>query len=295
MSRLRSRKAWLLLLLLVGSLWPARVAYRAFRDERGCFQPSPREPRLSLREFGVPELVDVTIPGEAGASLRGYYAPSKNGAAVVLAHGSNGERSDLQPEAELLSQAGFGVVAFDFPGHGQSPGRVVSWSAPERAALRKVVDWLEQQPGVDRARVGAFGFSMGGYIVTQAAVEDTRLRAVALASTPHDPLEHLNWEYRKYGPLSRWPALLALRLGGMDTETLVPARVIGRISPRPLLLIGGGDDPIVPSWITERLYAAAGDPKRVLFVPKAGHGGFVEADPQRYPRELVEFFGALLR
>jgi uncharacterized protein len=131
--------------------------------------------------------------------------------------------------------------------------------------------------------------------VTQVAVEDPRLAAVALASSPHDPLEHLSWEYRKYGPLSRWPALLALRLGGMDTETLVPARVIGRISPRSLLLIGGNEDEIVPRWITERLYAAAGDPKRMLLVPKAGHGGFVEADPERYPRELVDFFNVLLR
>ncbi len=247
-----------------------------------------------MADFGVPDLRGVSIPGEQGA-LRGYFAPSKNGAVVVLAHGSNGERSDLQPEAKILSAAGYGVLAFDFPGHGESDGTVVQWSAGERRALKRVVAWVAEQPGVDSARIGAFGFSMGGYIVLQTAVEEPQLRAIAAAGTPHDPLEHLDWEYGKHGFLSRWPALLALRLAGMDTETLIPEQVVGRVAPRPLLLVAGRDDQLVPNWMTERLFAAAGEPKQLLLVPSAGHGGYAEADPEHYPGRLVDFFGALLK
>jgi dipeptidyl aminopeptidase/acylaminoacyl peptidase len=287
---------WLLLIAVLATLaWPARIAYRAYRDERACFTPRQHAPRLGLPEFGVPGAAEVKIPAENGAMLRGYFAPSSNGAAIVLAHGSNGERSDLSPEARLLSAAGFGVLAFDFPGHGQSEGRVVEWSGQERRALRRAVDWLQKQPSVEAQRIGVFGFSMGGYIALQTASEDPRLRAVAAASSPHDPLQHLAWEYRRFGFLSRLPALLALRNSGMDTESLVPERVIARIAPRPLLLISGREDQLVPRWMTDRLYEAAREPKQLLVVERAGHGGFTEAEPERYGRELSTFFAVLLR
>jgi uncharacterized protein len=290
-----SHKMWLLLVVLASLLWPARIAFRAYRDERGCFRPQQHAPRLRAADFGVAALAEVRMPGENGKDLRGYFAPSRNGAAIVLAHGSNGERSDLQPEAKLLSEAGFGVLAFDFPGHGESEGEVVEWSGKERSALKRAVDWLQTQPGVDPRRLGVFGFSMGGYIALQTASEDPRLRAVAAASSPNDPLQHLDWEYRRFGFLSRWPALLALRASGMDTESLIPQQVIGRIAPRPVLLVSGGEDQLVPRWMTERLYAAAREPKQLLVVKGAGHGGFVQAEPERYARELVAFFDVLLR
>jgi uncharacterized protein len=291
----KSHKMGLLLLGLASLSGPALIAWRSYRDERSCFTPRQHAPRLTAAEFAVPSLTEVTMPGDAGRPLRGYFAPGRNGATVVLAHGSNGERSDLQPEAQLLAAAGFGVLVFDFPGHGQSEAEVVQWSEPERRALKRVVDWLVAEPRVDPQRIGVLGFSMGGYIALQTATEDDRLRAVAAASSPSDPLQHLDWEYRRFGFLSRGPALLALRAGGMNTTHLVPEQVIQRIAPRPLLLISGGKDELVPDWMTERLYAAAREPKRRLVIERAGHGGFAEAEPERYGRELAEFFAVLAR
>lgn len=291
---MRSLKVRLGLAACVALLYPAWVAFRAYRDERRCFIPVRHEPRLSVAEFEIPGLRDVSFATPTGTTLRGVFAPPHNGASVILAHGSLGEHSDLMPEARLLSAAGFGVLAFDWPGHGQSDGGI-EWGAGERAALTSALGWLSVQPGVDPARIGAFGFSMGGHTLTQVAAQDPRLRAVALAGTPPDPLVHLDWEYRHWGALRRWPARLALVVSGMKTDEQVPEREIAKIAPRPLLLVAGKDDELVPVWMAERLFAAAHEPKRLLVVPKAGHGGYAEASPVEYSQELVRFFEALTR
>jgi len=291
---MRSLKLQLGLAACVVLLYPALVAYRAYRDERRCFIPVRHEPRLSLAEFEIPGLRDVSFATPAGTRLRGVFAPPHNGATVILTHGSQGEHSDMLLEARLLHGAGFGVLAFDWPGHGQSDGGI-EWGAGERAALSSALGWLSAQPEVDAARIGAFGFSMGGHTVTQVAAQDPRLRAVAIAGTPPDPLVHLHWEYRHLGALRRWPARLALAVSGMKTDEQVPERVIGKIAPRPLLLIAGEDDELVPPWMTERLFAAAQQPKTLMVVPRAGHGGYGKASPSEYSRGLVRFFEVLTR
>jgi len=69
-----------------------------------------------------------------------------------------------------------------------------------------------------------------------------------------------------------------------------PQRLIGRISPRPLLLIGGTDDDEIPAAMARDLYAAARDPKTLWIVPGARHGGYARAAPLDYPQRLVSFY-----
>ncbi len=268
------------------------IALRAYRAERSVFIPNRHAPRKSVADFGVVGMHEVMFSSRTGVRLRGVYAAPKNGAAIILTHGSQGDRSDVADEAKILADGGFGVLAFDWPGHGESDGKII-WGEPERLALAGALDFVAKQPGVDSARLGAFGFSMGGYIVAQLASQDERLRAVAIAAAPHDAIEQTRWEYRYLGFLSQLPALLAVRLSGMPTSELVPEQVIGKLAPRSLLLVTGDEDPLVPSWMTERLYRAAREPKRLLSVKTAGHGGYATADPKGYAQALVAFFGVL--
>jgi dipeptidyl aminopeptidase/acylaminoacyl peptidase len=101
--------------------------------------------------------------------MAGWYAPSRNRAAVVLVHGTGADRSSLLADTRILTDAGFGTLALDIPGQGQSEGRT-RWGVPERQAISAAVDWLSARDEVDPQRIGGFGLSMGAYVLTQAAV-----------------------------------------------------------------------------------------------------------------------------
>lgn len=130
---------------------------------------------------------------------------------------------------------------------------------------------------------------MGGYVLAQAAVLDPRIAAVVLAAAPHDVRE-FNWiATRKWGWLSQVPTMLALHAGGTPTD-MTPKTIVGRIAPRPLLIVLGDQDDLVLPWMTEQVYAAAGEPKEIYRVHGAGHGNYASVAPQAYAAQLVGFF-----
>lgn len=266
------------------------VALRSYRSEAAIFRPS----RHAVASAGplLAGSAHVTFRTPRGTRIVGWYVPSQRGAAIVLTHGSGADRTQMLDEARVLSERGFGVLLFDWPGHGESEG-AIHWDAEERAALTSALDWLGHRPDAAPERLGALGFSMGGFIVAQVAASDTRIRAAALLGTPPSAREQTSWEYRKYGPLSQLPALWADRVGGLS---LVhgPKQRVAQIAPRPVLIITGSADPIVSPSLARSLFSAARAPKQLLEVPGAGHGGYLAAGGITYARALGDFFARAL-
>jgi len=56
-----------------------------------------------------------------------------------------------------------------------------------------------------------------------------------------------------------------------ETMQFHPEWVVDKISPRPLLLIAGGDDRLVPPEDCQSLYEKAGQPKKMVILPGVGH------------------------
>jgi uncharacterized protein len=288
----RSTRVWrysgiLLCLVLLGL---ARVAYRHYRDVIEDFEPAAAT-ELSKHpdRAGIAELEEVSFQSGDGLRLAGWYVPSHNRAAIVVTHGTSADRASMVGETRVLAQAGFGVLAFDWPGDGASGGSV-HWDVTERRALGAAIDWLARRPDVDRTRLGGLGFSMGGYVMAQVAARDSRLRAVILLSAPSDYAQLTYWQQRRWGFLSEVPAGLALRNSGMPVTELRPIDVVHDISPRPLFVIGGDADKTVPPFMTRALYEAARNPKFLWTVPGAGHGGYARAAGDEYGSRLVRFF-----
>jgi dipeptidyl aminopeptidase/acylaminoacyl peptidase len=274
---------------LVLPLPAAYVAVRSYRSERSSFLPRRRSMGQALLEAKLPGASNVDLRSRDGTKLRGWYVPSQNRGSVLLAHGAGSDRTSRIVDAHILVDAGFGALLFDFPGHGESEGNV-QWDRGERDALEGAIDWTATQPDVDPERIGALGFSMGGYIVAQVASFDTRLRAVAIAGTPSDADEQTRHEYRRWGPISQLPALWASRQAGMRLDILQPRDVVPAIAPRPVLVIGGTGDDLVPPYMARELYDAAGEPKELYLVPGAGHGDYEKLAPGDYRERLSSFF-----
>jgi dipeptidyl aminopeptidase/acylaminoacyl peptidase len=276
-------------LLLLGLVFALRIVVLNFLGERADYLRSAPAPISRHPErTGIPGLHEVSFTDTTGTPIAGWYAPSRNRAALVLVHGTAAERSGVLDETRLLATAGFGTLAIDMPGQGASGGQT-QWGAAERRAISAAVDWLALQPEIDARCIGGFGLSMGAYVMTQAAVLDQRLRAVVLAGAPPEVVEQ-NWvSSNRWGLLSQLPVYWALRLSPQSFD-MPPKEVIGRIAPRAVYLVGGDQDTAVPEYMAQQLFAAAGAPKQLWIVPGARHADYLRAAPVEYPARLVEFF-----
>jgi uncharacterized protein len=268
----------------------AIVALRSYQGARSEIEADP--PSEFLKDVQSADLADlqaVSFISSAGLHIAGWYVPSKNRAAVIITHGTNSDRSTMLTEIRMLAGAGFGVLAFDWPGLGESEGPLL-WGAEARGALGAAIGWVAARADVDPNRIGALGFSMGGFILTQVAATDRRLRAIVLESAPSSYDSYIEIHFGTWHFLSEWPARFALRKTDLFSIDRSPIRLIGGISPRPLLIIGQSDDPVIPASMERALYTAAREPKSLWLIPGEDHGGYEEVAGAEYGRRLLAFF-----
>ena len=273
-------------------VFAALIALRAYRAESGQFKNQRRSVPLSPEASAVAGLLPIHFPSRTGETMRGWYVPSSNRSTIVLTHGTEGDRRQVLPEAALLAAGGFGVLLFDFPGHGESDGRV-QWAAGDVEALKGALDFVVARPDGSGEKIGIAGFSMGGLIAVRTAVADQRVAALALVGTPSDISELIRREFRRWGVLSQAPALLALERHGTPIDQQ-PIALVSRLAPRPLLVMSGANDPLVPQQASEALFAQAKESKQFYLIPNAAHGGYLEADPVSYASTLISFFARAL-
>jgi fermentation-respiration switch protein FrsA (DUF1100 family) len=69
-----------------------------------------------------------------------------------------------------------------------------------------------------------------------------------------------------------------------------PIRHVAEISPRPLFLIHGDADKVIPSWMSEKMFERAGEPKSLWIVPGAGHLGCRASAGKEYEDRVSDFF-----
>src|SRR4051812_23727539 len=74
----------------------------------------------SATTLGLPGARDVSFPARDGTRLQGWYAPGRNGGAVILMHGSHGTRASTESHLRMLARTGYAVLAYDARGHGAS-------------------------------------------------------------------------------------------------------------------------------------------------------------------------------
>ncbi len=266
------------------------IAARSYWDERSDYvRNPPTDIARHPEKTGIAGLREISLTAPGEPTVMAWYAPPRDTrAAIVLVHGTGSERSSLLFETRVLAAAGFGVLALDLPGQGASGGRTM-WGVPERRAIGTAVEWLTHRAEVDPHRIGAFGMSMGAYVLTQAAVLDPRIEAVTLAAAPTDVVE-LNWlATSRWGLLSQLPCYWALRVAGTPLD-MTPKDVIGRIAPRHLLIVNGDRDGLVPEWMSRQLFDAAGNPKELYIVHGAHHADYSITAPRDYAARLVEFY-----
>jgi len=237
-------------------------------------------------ELGAP-YEEVVFTTSDGLRLRGWYIPSRNGAAVISFPG----RASSQKRAKLLARHGYGVLLFDRRGEGESDGdpNIFGWQG-ERD-IHAAVDYLRNRPDVDPQRIGGIGLSVGGEMMIEAAAETKALKAIvtegASGRSVRDDFSN---------PAAGWQAYLGDGVvtvaATLFTDNLPPATLkslVPRVTAAMFFVYGEhGQETERPA--NTAFYDLARGPKEIWEVPGSKHMGGIDAQPQQYERRIVGFF-----
>ncbi len=200
--------------------------------------------------------------------------------AVLILHGiprAKPEPGDpgYLPFAHRLCSLGFLTIFFNFRGTGESEGNfhILGWAED----LKAVINWLEQEYAP--RGIVLVGFSGGGSVAIYHTAQDPRINALVSISSPANfsalgvdriP-ELLIKNFKEIGiirqpdfppDLSRWLK---------EFEEIAPIKWIDKVSPRPLLIIHGEKDELVPKNQAEVLFNKAKEPKELYWIKDGVH------------------------
>ena len=276
--------AALLLLGLGGLLWFSHHQAYNYMHPRRLDPPSG----ALLQQHGI-AYQEIELLTADGIKLAAWYTPSKNGALILVAHGYGARRSE--DFYSLFAEHDYGVLAWDFRGHGASGGDMVTLGYYETLDVEAALEYALAQPGVEH--IGGWGGSMGAVTMIRATAQYPEIEAL-VADSPFATLEDemaLRVPYPLLNPLVRF---FAERETGLRLDLVRPVDEIGRISPRPVFLIQGMGDTMVPLDSTQRLYDAAGEPREVWTEADVPHMNMYAYYRTRYTKRVIEFFDTYL-
>lgn len=199
-------------------------------------------------------------------------------------------------DAALLLEDAHGVVlaGLSYPYRGDPdaalPALLLDLPDIQRAlldtppAVLLALEYLLEQPSVDPDRVELVGVSFGAFLVGVPGAIDERFRRVWLVHGAGEPvavLERVLEHEIPFAPVRGAAARLLAFLG--LGHHLRPERWVGRIAPRPVVVVHSSEDRSYPRSSLESLHGALGASSEVVWLP----GGHVE--PRR--KEIVRMIG----
>lgn len=187
------------------------------------------------------QIFDIGMVTKDRVHIQGtYYRPAATHApGVVLLHMLGRQRQDWDAFARQLQDAGYGVIAIDFRGHGESEGKR-EWSKMTMDAAI-ATDFIRSRPEIDPDRIVLLGASIGANIAINYAAQDPEIVGVALLSP------------------------------GLDYHGVKTEEAVRQYGARPLFIAASSEDAYAVQS-ARKLDSLAQGPHQLLILDNQGHG-----------------------
>ncbi len=248
---------------------------KLFRNDQG------QGPEVLLDAFNDVQNYRVAVKTVDGTKLRGWYFKHPTASKVWLFF--MGRASDIPKNlgyVRMLLEAGASVFIFEYRGFGKSPGKpsIVGVCQDALAAY----DCLVEEFGYNGNQIVFYGTSLGAAIA--AHVSTVRSYAGRVLQSGFASLESIGKEM--LGLLKVYPTLLFPR-PLLDTINIV------RKNDKPLLIMHGKHDDVIPVSHSHRIFAAAAEPKRLVVLDHSAHKGIDLTDRAPVVEALTRFLHEL--
>lgn len=253
------RSALLALLLLV--IYAAQHIYTIWDTQRDSIFEPEAVLQTTPDRLGVP-FEELRIPSGSGAErdeLHGWWIPAVQGNSptVLYLHGNAHNIGHFLDSTLRYHQLGYNLLLIDYRGYGKSTG-----GKPSEAKVYEDAEaawqYLIGSRGVQPRQAIIYGLSLGGAVALDLALRhpDAAGLIVEGSFTSMQAMGEIKHEYLPVG------LLLNQRFESLQK---IPQLKI------PLLLIHGTRDQKVPYAMSQQLYAAAPQPKKLLLVEGGEH------------------------
>lgn len=258
----------------------------------------------------LPEgLEEVHFESRDGLRLRAWLVTPKEPirATVVVLPGWGSSIEFALDQTNFLPAQGYRLLLLD-PRANSFRGKAETFKGfldEDLADIDVALDWVaNHRPAAGPTIV--YGFSWGGLKAVLAGARHAEVAAIIAdaASRAESPFLRAFTEYAP--PAVRedeairqhYLRLVATRLQsatGARLESLDVLRAVASVSPRPLLIIHSTDDGFVPFAASERLFAAAREPRTFLRGTNFGHGLGMRRVPATYCPAVLDFLDSVTR
>jgi pimeloyl-ACP methyl ester carboxylesterase len=243
------------------------LVFRPVRD----YARSPSDLGLAHEDLwlAVPRL---DAPGDE--RVHAWWLPAMRPAAPTLLylHGVRWSLGNNLFRIARWRELGFNVLAIDYRGFGRSDGELPSETQIQADARAAWAEVRRREPRGDRRFI--YGHSLGAAVALELAASERDATGV-IAEAGFTSLPDMAAD-RNF-PVG---ALLTQRFDALERTRLLTI---------PSLFIHGTADTVVPPAMSERLYAAAPAPKRLLLIEGGSHSNFSGTGMTEMRRAVDEF------
>jgi pimeloyl-ACP methyl ester carboxylesterase len=273
---------------MIASLYSAVCAGLWFGQTKIIFAPD-KEITTTPAKFNAKYedvLIPVKTPNGTTENIYGWWLPNAqqeekaigDRKVLLYLHGNSKNISANAKHANRLMGIGFSVLLIDYRGYGKSEGGFPSESSVYTDA-ETAWNYLIQK-GFKPNQIMIYGHSLGGAIAINLATKhpDALGMIVDSSFTSMSDMAMLDPKFRAF-PID-W--LIHERF---DSLSKVRSLSI------PVLYIHGTADQVVPSAMSQRLYDATANKKKLVIVLNAGHNNTAETNESLYQDSILNFFG----
>ncbi len=229
-----------------------------------CYRRAAVHMRPPAEEVEIP-FADHMLPGYLRIPDRETAAPL-----LILIPGADSSKEEMHFFANALIERGVATLTYDGPGMGETWDKLSMVIEYERVG-QALIEFAKKERRIDPDRIGLFGISYGGNLALRIAAYENSLGAVISLSGPYDPSSYADFVI----PVIQEQVKHFLR-DESDEAYRVWARsfsirgLVGKIRS-PLLVIGGGEDVLIPGADAKNIFEEAHCKKKLIYFEDGNH------------------------
>ena len=270
------RAWWLALAVLVGvsaagcmvlEVNERELVYRPVRD----YVRTPADQGLAYDELWLSVARD---DGAGSERVHAWWLPAAAADAPTLLylHGTRWSLGNSLFRIARLHGLGFNILAIDYRGFGRSDGDLPSEEHIKADARAAWAELVRREPRADARFI--YGHSLGAAVAIElGATQDGAAGVIAESG---------------FTSLADVVADRNLPVGMLMTQRFDALASVPRLRA-PVLFVHGTADNVVPAAMTQRMFAAAPEPKRLLLIQGGTHSNFGDLGADDYRNALAEF------